>query len=416
MDGRCLRGAALVAFATLAAAACGGTSAPSAAHPTPFAIGFELELSGPFAANGKQIQDGWYLGLHDFGDTVAGRKIEATFVDEQGDPNVALTQARQLWQVNHVQMLEGPTAANAAAAVASFTGPNRIPVDDVALCSSQQLDSYRRYGNGYASAWSCDQPSIIAARWAYEQGYRHVTTVGMDYAYGWEGVGSFVAAFRKLGGTIDREIWGPQSTADWSPYVTQIPADTQAVFALMAGAESVRFTNAYGQFGLNRRIPLIGNTTLFDQSALPSENPAYVQGSKMAAQYCDGIDTPANRRFVDEVHRRYGDYPGYYTYTGYVKAERAVAALRKLQGKVSGSRALIQALQSVKVAAPTGTVTLSPATHSPVQNIFICQVETVGGSLRNVPIETYRSVNPWGILSPTEWEGVFRRDSAGRPA
>ena len=77
----------------------------------------------------------------------------------------------------------------------------------------------------------------------------------------------------------------------------------------MAGAESVRFTNAHGQFGLDRRVPLIGNATLFDQSALPSESPAYVQGSKMAAQYCDGIDTPANQRFVDEVHRRYGDYP-----------------------------------------------------------------------------------------------------------
>ena len=65
-----------------------------------------------------------------------------------------------------------------------------------------------------------------------------------------------------------------------------------------------------------------------------------------------------------------------------------VAALRRLQGKVSGSRALIQALQSVKVAAPTGTLTMSPDTHNPVQNIFICQVEMVGGSLRNVPIKT----------------------------
>jgi branched-chain amino acid transport system substrate-binding protein len=413
---RRLRCLTLIALFAIASTACGGASSSSTTSVTPFPIGFELELSGPFAANGKQIQDGWYLGLRDFGSTVAGRKIQATFVDEQGDPNVALTQARQLWQVDHVQMLEGPTAANTAAAVASFAGPNGIPVDDVALCSSQQLDSYRRYGNGYASAWSCDQPSIIAAEWAYQQGYRHVTTVGMDYAYGWEGVGSFIAAFRKLGGTIDREIWGPQSTADWSPYVTQIPASTQAVFALMAGAESVRFTNAYGQFGLNQHIPLIGNTTLFDQSALPSENPNYVQGAKMAAQYCDGIETAANRRFVNEVHQRYGDYPGYYTYTGYVKAERVVAALKKLQGKVSSSKALIQGLKSVKIIAPTGPIVLSPVTDSPIQNIYICQVEMVDGASHNVPIATYRSVNPWGILSQSEWENVFRHDSAGRPA
>ncbi|MGH9103821.1 MAG: ABC transporter substrate-binding protein [Acidimicrobiales bacterium] len=419
-----------LALGAVLLAACGGGSGPSGSSSTsatggsgggtsvasgaPIKVGFELELSGAFAANGKQIQDGWYLGLHDFGSSVDGHKIVAKFADEQGDPTIALNDAKR-FVAQHVALLEGPTASNAAAAVARYAGAAGMPVDDVSLCSSQQLDAYQRYGLAYASAWTCDQPSFAAAQWAYQQGYRHVTTIGMDYSFGWQAVGTFIAAFEKAGGTIDKQIWAPISTVDFSSYVSQVPKTTNAVFALTAGADSTKLTNAWGQFGLAGKIPLFGDTTLFDQSILPSESHKAVVGLKMAAQYCDGIDTPANKRFAKEVHATYGGYPGYYTDTGYIKAERLVAALKKLHGNVSNRRALADALKSVSIQAPTGTISLSTVTDSPIQNIYICEVKDVKGALRNIPIKKYPSVQPWGTLGKSAWESIFRRDSAGRP-
>ena len=56
--------------------------------------------------------------------------------------------------------------------------------------------------------------------------------------------------------------------------MSAIPKNTQAVFAETVGAGSVIFTKAYAQFGLRGKIPLYGNTTVFDYSVLPGEPPA----------------------------------------------------------------------------------------------------------------------------------------------
>ena len=413
---RLLRMGVVMAIALVAMAACGSSSTASKVG-APIVVGNLLELSGPFAANGKQLEDGWNLGLHDFGSSVDGHKIDTIFEDEQGDPTVALSDARQLVGQDHAALLEGPVIASASAVVDAWAGPLGVPIDDIGPCSITTVQTYQKYHNGYGSAWNCDQPASIMAQWAYDQGYRHIATIGMDYSFGWQTVGTFDAAFTKLGGTIIQGLWAPITTADWSPYITQISNKADAVFALVAGAESVSFTDTYGQLGMAKKIPLIGDTTLFDQSVLQSENPSYVVGQKMAAQYCDGINTPVNKTFVREVHNAYGDYPGYYTDAGYIKAERLVDALKKLHGVVKSGQSLIKALKSVSLQAPTGLVKLSPVTSSPIQNIYICQVtQAKDGSLHNTPIKVFKDVQPWGILSQSQWLSVFSHDSTARPA
>lgn len=410
------RRSALLALALLLLVACGSSSTGSAnSDRSPIQIGIMLELSGPFAANGTNIENGWKLAAQELGDTVDGRKVVGIFSDEQGDPNIALSQARQLIQQDNVALLEGPTAANTAAAVISFTGPLGVPVDDVSLCSAQQYNAYKKYGNAFASAWTCDQPALIAAKYAYDSGYRKITTIGLDYAFGWESVGSFAATFEKAGGKIEKELWAPTSTTDWAPYMTQIPSDTDAVFALVAGAISITFTTAYQQFGLKGKIPLLGTTTLTDQSILPHANASAMIGVRVAAQYCDGIDNPTNVKFVSDYEAKYNLLPGYYAETGYTKYERVIAALKKLHGNTADKKALAAALQSVKLTLPRGPVSLSPVTHSPIQNIYICQVEQKNGVLHEVPIQTFENVQPWGSLGQAAWTSLFLKDSASRP-
>jgi hypothetical protein len=67
--------------------------------------------------------------------------------------------------------------------VAPYLGAQRIPLDNLALCSSAQLTSDARYGNALSSRWLCDQPDVIAADYLYQGlGYRHVTVLATDYA------------------------------------------------------------------------------------------------------------------------------------------------------------------------------------------------------------------------------------------
>jgi len=411
--GRRLSAAVLAIFAI---AACGGDQGAGAkADTSPIKIGFILSLTGTFAANGKNEQNGWNLAQKQLGDTVNGRKIQTTFADDQTDPNVALSDARDLVERDGVVMLEGPIPANAIGAVASYAGPHGIPVDDISLCSDAQIKSYKQFGNAYASDWNCDQPSLMMGQWLYDQGYRHITTVGLDYAFGWIAVGSLMASFKKAGGSIDKSIWAPISTPDFSPYVPQIPQNTEAVFALMAGAASAKFTSAYRQLGLKGKIPLVGNTTLTDYSALPAMEPEAALGIRMAAQYCDGIDSPENSKFANEYKTAYGVYPGYYSDGGYTKYRLLLTALQKLNGNTSDRKKLISTLKSTAIQAPRGPVKLSTVTHSPVENIYICEVKRVGSDLRNVPIKTFKDVQPWGNLEQQQWLDIFVKNATTRP-
>lgn len=406
----------VTALVVLAASACGGGG--SQANTTPIKVGYMVPLTGNFASNGRNEQNGFTLGLQHFGDTVNGRKITPIFVDTAADPNQALAVAHQLVENQNIDVLEGPLAANEIAAVSAYVGPKGIPTDDLSLCSAIQLDYYVRFNNGLDSGWACNQPASQAALWAFnEMRWRHIVTIGQDFAFGWLTIGGFAASFKQLGGTIDKMIWAPTTNLDFSPYVSQIPANTDAVYAELSGQAAVRFTLAYKQFGLKDRIPLLGITQLTDYSALPSEEPSTVLGVHTGAQYCDGIDTPENRKFTEDYKAKFNVYPGYYSDAGYAKARLLVESLKKVNGNTADKKALTKAMRTTPIVAARGPVKLTGApAYSPIQNIYICEVKMVNGALRNVPIKTYPNVQPWGPLSQDKWIEEFKHDSAARPA
>jgi branched-chain amino acid transport system substrate-binding protein len=391
-------GTAVVATIMIAASACGGGSTSSSSSGNaPIKVAFELPLTGNFAANAQNEQNGFELGLDTFGRDVNGHPIQVSYADTKGDPATALTSARKLVQ-DGVTVFEGPLVASEAAATTPILAQSKTPLDDLTLCSEVQLDSWQKTPNALASGWSCDQPAMLAAQYAYEEkGWRNITIAAQDFSFGWEVAGGFKAAFEKLGGTITSSIWVPLTATDLSSYVSQIPGNTDAVYAEMSGAAALKFTSAYKSFGLTGKVPLLGITQLTDQSVLPQEDPAAVTGVLTGAQYCDGIDTPENKKFVDAYKAKFNALPGYYSDAGYVKAQVVVAAMTTLKGDPSDPVAVAKAMRAVSITAPRGPVKISDQTFSPIQ------------------IKTYENVKPEGPLDYATWEKHFRHDSAARP-
>jgi branched-chain amino acid transport system substrate-binding protein len=405
-----------VAAATAALAACGSAGSGSSGAGSPLVVGYLTPLTSSVAANGLQEKQGWELAMKQLGSKVDGHPIVTYFEDTGDSPTVALSDARYLVQSRHVNMVEGPLLGSQIAPVAKYLGPLGIPLDNLAICAASQLSEDAQYGNAMSSGWVCDTPDIIAADYMYGLGYRHVTVVATDYAFGWLSAGGFITRFTQLGGKIDKIVLPPLTATDFSPYVSAIPRTTQAVFTESLGTGAVDFTKAYAQYGLRGKIPLIGNTTTFDYSVLPHESASSVLGDVMLAQYCDGIDTPANNSFVSAFAAAYGVRPGYYAEEGYVHAELLISAVKKLGGNFSSASALARALRTTTITAPRGPVTLDQKTWGPVQNVYACKVTNVNGTLENVPIKTWNAVPPWGTLSYSSWLSAFRADSTGPPS
>ena len=409
---------ALVACAGLAAACgSGSSSAGSGSAHAPVKVGYLLPLTGVFTRNGTSELDGFKLGLAHFGSSVDGHPIQVTYDDDQGLPAVSLSDARQLVTSVHVQAIEGPLISSAIAAVAPYVLAHGIPEDDLYLASPTQAAAYTRFGTGFTSGWDGFGPTTVGGRWAYDtMHWRHVTTVGLDISYGWQGVGGFAAQFTKLGGKVDKMIWVPSTSVDMSSFVSAIPASTQAVFVVLSGAQAANFVNDYQAFGLKKHIPLMGITTLTDQAALPAEKPSAAAGVHTDSQYCDDNPSAVNQAFANSYHAAYGVYPSYYSEAGYSKAEILVDALKSLHGDVTSAKALGSAMRAVTITAPRGPVSLSKVTWSPVEDEYICKVESVGGTMRNVPIITVAAVPPWGTLSPAEWTPLFAKTSVSPPS
>ena len=415
-----LAGLALASCAVLLAA-CGssgsGNSTGSSGSHAPIKVGYLLPLTGVFTKNGLSEQDGFKLGLQHFGTSVDGHPIQVTYDNDQGEPAVSLSDARQLVTADHVQAIEGPLLSSAIAVVAPYVLGQGIPEDDLYLASPQQAAAYTRYGTGFTSGWDGFAPTTEGGRWAYDtMHWRHVTTVGLGISFGWQGVAGFAAEFTKLGGKIDKEIWVPSNTVDMSSYVSAIPASTQAVFVVLSGSQAASFVNDYASFGLKKKIPLMGITTLTDQAALPAENTAAALGIYTDAQYCDGNPSAVNQAFANSYHAAYGVYPSYYSEAGYTKAQILVAAVKSLHGVVSSEKALSAAMRAVHITAPRGPVSFDHSTWSPVQNEYICKVESVHGTLRNVPVRTFTAVPPWGTLTKAEWEPIFAKTAVSPPS
>lgn len=408
------------ACAAFLLAACGsgsgGSSGTGISPGSPIKVGYLLPLTGTVAANGLDEERGFNLGLQQFGKVVDGHPVQVTYLDTQSSPSVALSDARELVSQDHVQVVEGPLLANQTEVVSPYVMSNKIPEDDLYLASPTQMNDYASYGLGLTSGWTGAQVATVGAKWAYDtMRWRHVVVIADDYAFGWELGGEFAAEFKNLGGGIDKTIWIPLNAVDVASYLSEIPRNTQAVYIELIGTQASNFLTDYQSYGLAGKVPLLASTTATDQSALPAVKPPTGVGTDTVAQYCDDNPSQANQTFANAYYKAYGVYPAYPSEAGYTKAEILLSALRSLHGDATNGSALAKAMKSVSISTPRGPVAISGTTHSPIQDVYICKVENVGGTLRNVPVTTYPSIPPWGYLSQSAWMSDFKTESTGEP-
>src|SRR5580704_17862230 len=122
----------------LALAAC-GTSGPSGGgSDAPVKVGYLLPLTGVFTSNGTSEEQGFKLGLTNFGSSVDGHPIDVTYLNTQGEPTIALTDATQLVTRDQVQLVEGPLVSSEIAAVAPYVLGQGVTEDDLYLASATQ--------------------------------------------------------------------------------------------------------------------------------------------------------------------------------------------------------------------------------------------------------------------------------------
>src|SRR5262249_32648561 len=200
-------------------------------------------------------------------------------------------------------------------------------------------------------------------------------------AFGWERVGGFHKSFEDNGGQIVQKLWVPLNVQDYSPYLTQIKRDADAVFVVALGRWTLLFAKEYAASGLRGRIPLIAGGTYTDEHVLPQLGDESV-GVISAHHYSAALDTPANKRFRPAFEKACHRVPSFYSESCYTGARVISEALKTVGGMAEDRGGLMVALRRVVIGdAPRGPVRMDRY-GNPIENIYIRRVERVDGKLQ----------------------------------
>jgi len=388
-----------------------GPPALQAQGKGPIKIGFIAPLSGSFVAQGKDMLAALELYFEEIGYQVAGRKIEIITEDDEANPAVGLTKTRKLVEKDGVHLMTGGMMASTGYALPPYIDSKEIPMT-YPVISSDDLTQRKIPKWIVRTGWASCQPHQPFGEYAYNVlKYRKISVIAYDFAFGWECVGSFHKAFEDSGGRILQKIWVPLTAQDFSPYLSQISKEADAVFAAFSGRQTVQFNKQYQEFGLKGKIPLIGNGTLTDEHALPSMGDEAI-GVITPLHYSEVLDNPANKKFVKAFREKAKKAASYYSEATYTGARWIAEAIKATNGDVENRPKFLDALKKVEIKDDARGPMKMDSYGNPIQNIYIRKVEKVGGELQNTVIYTYPNVSQFWKYKPEEFlkQPVYSRE------
>jgi branched-chain amino acid transport system substrate-binding protein len=296
-------------------------------------IGVIVTLTGPAAALGQQVRDGFTLAVKDLGGKMAGREVEVVAVDDELKPDGAVTKVKGLLERDKVDFVVGPIFSNILQAIHKpVTDSKTFLISPNAGPSSYAGKSCSPFF--YVTSYQNDQVHEILGKVAQDRGYKRVYLLVPNYQAGRDSVAGFKLDYK---GEIVEETYMPLGSLDFQVELSKIASlKPDAVFTFMPGGMGVSLVKQYRQAGLADQIPVLSAFTV-DESTLPAQQDAAV-GMFGGSNWAPNLDNPQNKKFVAAYEAAYNSVPGTYAFQAYDAAmliDSAVKAGRPLQ---QGSR------------------------------------------------------------------------------
>lgn len=367
---------------------------PAQAQAPPIKIGVMFPLTGPVAAQGIPERDAIRQAFDEENYQVGGRKIELIIEDSQGKPDVGLTKVRKLVERDRVHLLLSELVSSVGAGVAPYVNAERIPwVSTVALAG---LTRALRSPYSFRFVPSSYQFGLAGAQWLKKQGWKKVYFIGWDAPPSREAADAVKKVFGEE--NVVEAMFSPVGTADYAPYLAKMdPKKADGLLAAMWGADAVRISRQYAEYGLKGRLPFFGIAS-FTSEELLAVMPPEAEGIMSAYTYCGTLDTAENRRFVDGFKSRYKGLPGSYQYMGYMAAKFVIQGLKDVQGRAEDREAFVAALRKIQLRGPMGMASFDER-QGMVGDFYVLKVVRKDGQLHNECIERLPQVkDPYDLF------------------
>jgi branched-chain amino acid transport system substrate-binding protein len=345
-----------------------GLTAGSATAQEKIKIGVIVTTSGPPAALGGQVRDGFALAVKDLGGKMGGRDVEVVVVDDELKPDAAVTKVKGLLERDKVDFVVGPIFSNILQAIhrpiteskTFLISPNAGP----STFAGKDCNPFF-----YVTSYQNDQVHEILGKVAQDRGYKRMYLMVPNYQAGKDSVAGFKLDYK---GEIVEESYMPLNTLDFQPELSKISSlKPDALFTFMPGGLGVNLVKQYRQAGLADSVPVLSAFTV-DESTLPAQQDAAV-GMFGGANWAPNLDNAANKKFVASYEAAYGSVPGTYAMQAYDAALLIDSAVKAVKGDLGNKDAVAAALKKADFTSLRGGFKFN-ANGYPIQDFYLTKV------------------------------------------
>jgi branched-chain amino acid transport system substrate-binding protein len=348
-------------------------------------IGLMTDKSGALAIYGPSQTNGFYLGLEyatEGSMEVAGRPIRVIEKDNGSDPEVGVSQARELIEAEGADILVGNISSGVALATIPVAEENDV-IYIAEPAAAPQITGENFSPNTFRTSRTSYQDALVMGNGLLDMGDTFVQ-IAPDYAFGIGSACSFYPVVKQGGGEFlvnDTDegcgtIFAPLETTDFTPYINQI-LDTGAdvLIVTWAGAGFAPLFQQMSQLGVFDEM--VVGTGVGDNQTLAAGYADAVGSVGIQVYQYTLPDNEINDWLVQRHMEEYNTPPDLWAAGGMMAAIMVVEGLKATNGD-SSAEALRQVYESdFSFAGPKGETIIRPYDHVALQSLYFVQVDNV---------------------------------------
>jgi branched-chain amino acid transport system substrate-binding protein len=350
----------------------------------PVKIGLITDLTGPLSIYGTMAERSFLIGMEyatgspSIAETpyeLDDCEVEVLVRDDQGSAETTATLARELIDVDQVNLLVGTVSSGSTASLQEIAAENQVPLI-VAPAAANDITGANFNEYTFRTSRENYQDFINLCQYLTTQ-YDTFVQIAPDYSFGYGGASSARDACTFFGGEfVADDIFAPLETTEFTPYMEQIyDSGADAWIVTWAGSGFVPMFQTASELGVLDELGM--GASFFDNLTMQAVfSPV---ADKMIGQV-SGIlyhyslpDNPINDFLVERVREQTDLPPDLFDADGMNAAIMAVEAL-KATGGDTDPQALIGAMEGMEFEGPKGTIFIRPEDHVAIQDMYIVEL------------------------------------------
>lgn len=329
-------------------------------------VGLLSTLSGPGAALGVDIRDGFNLALKHSGGKLGGLPAEVIVADDQMSPDAAKQTADRLIKRDKVDFMTGVVFSNIMLAVGQpifasktfYVSANAGP----SQYAGAQCNPYF-----FSASYQNDNLHEAVGKTVTDKGFKKAAILAPNYPAGKDALTGFKRYFK---GEVVMEAYTPLNQLDYGAELSKMRASgADAVYIFLPGGLGINFIKQFVGAGLSKDMTLFGPGFSADEDVIRAVGEPML-GMFNTSLWGHDMDNAANKRFVADFQKDYGRLPTLYAAQGYDAARLMDAAVRDSKGNLADKAAVRKALEAAKFDSVRGPFKFN-TNHYPIQDYHL---------------------------------------------